>query len=287
MKSSNKFLPAQWLLRVIPVLALASSCQKPIHEPIAEMNRSEEISQMAKSGKAVYWFKRINEDNFSSEGWREQQVNIVKKTLIYSDLSDYVAIVCGPNNNNDPRLLQGAVSMNLPTDDDRTLFRTRLWKSGYSGTRLADLTELKFSTYVVQTAPATLILQIDVNGDGTHDFNIFYNQLYLQDANFPPLVLNSWQEWDALHQGVWRISQSIIPIPANLANGGTIQQIVAVYPNASIIDFPPTDEEGEGIRFNIGGPLIPFDNTVSYLDALIIGTKNQPHSTLFDFTCNQ
>ena len=27
-------------------------------------------------------------------------------------------------------------------------------------------------------------------------------------------------------------------------------------------------------------------NHISYFDALIIGTKNQQHSTLFDFTCN-
>ena len=287
MKSSNKFLPAKWLLRVIPVIALASSCQKAINDPGAEMNRSEEISHIAKPGFTAYRFKRINEDNFNSEGWREQQVNNVNNVLIYSDASDHVAIVCGPDNDNDPRLFQGGVSMNLPTGDDPTLFRTRLWKGGYSGTRLADLTELKYSTYVVQTAPATMILQIDVNGDGTRDFNIFYNQLYLQDVNVPPLVLNTWQEWDALHQGVWRFSQSKIPIPGNLANGGTIQQIVAAYPNARIIDFPATAEEAEGIRFNIGGPLIPFDNTVSYVDALIIGTKNQPYSTLFDFTCNK
>ena len=51
---------------------------------------------------------------------------------------------------------------------------------------------------------------------------------------------------------------------------------------------------GEGVRFTIGGnPKIgdnppPLSaNTVGYLDALIIGTKNQQRSVIFDFTCDQ
>jgi len=45
---------------------------------------------------------------------------------------------------------------------------------------------------------------------------------------------------------------------------------------------------GEGVRFTVGGtPRSLFDNTIGYLDALIIGTKNEQHSTLYDFMCDQ
>lgn len=30
-----------------------------------------------------------------------------------------------------------------------------------------------------------------------------------------------------------------------------------------------------------------YDNTIGYFDALIIGTKNEQQSTLYDFTCSQ
>ena len=35
-----------------------------------------------------------------------------------------------------------------------------------------------------------------------------------------------------------------------------------------------------------GNPRESYDNTIGYFDALIIGTKNQQRSTLFDFACN-
>ena len=253
-----------------------SACQKSINEPIAKTSRNQEKSQMRESGITPYQFERINEHNFSSKGWKVQQVNVVNGLTIFADSSDFMEIVCGPENNSDPRLIKGSVTMNFPNSANPTLRNIRLRKSGYSGTRLADLTELKYSTYVVQNAPATMVLQIDVNGDEALDFNIVYNQ-NLQGPNFPPVVPNTWQQWDPLHQGTWRLQN------LNL----TLQEIITAYPSARIIDVPPIGNNGEGIRLNIGGPLSRFDNTIGYFDALIIGTKNQQHSTFFDFTCSQ
>jgi hypothetical protein len=235
----------------------------------------------------LYEFERINKNNFTSLGWKEQQVNIASGTTTFSDESNHVEIVCGPENNSDPRLKQGCVTMNLPTSDDLTLRRIRLRRGGYTGTRLADLTELRYSTYVIQNAPTIMVLQVDINNDDAKDFNIFFNpQQYFQGNHYKPIQYNTWQQWDAL-QGLWHIEAGSLPeFPSGEC---TIQELISIpkYANARIIDTPPVGHNGEGVRFTIGGtPRELFDNTIGYFDALIIGTKNQQRSTLFDFACN-
>lgn len=267
------------------------SCQKSIEIPtdLNEIQASINSAHSGNQGVVPYKFERINENNFSSQGWKEQQVSIVNGVTVFADASAYVNIVCGPENTSDPRLIRGSVTMNLPTATDPTLRRIRLRKGGYSGTLLADLTELKYSTYVVQNAPAIMVLQIDVNGDEVKDFNIFYEpRTYIQPAGFPPLVLNTWQQWDPLHQGVWHIEAAVIPLPGGLADlECTIPEIVAEFANARIIDTPPLGHNGEGVRFTIGGnPRNLYENTIGYFDALVIGTKDKPVSTLYDFTCS-
>jgi hypothetical protein len=272
------------------IAVVAISCQKQILEPGTPSETNAVVSGQVNPVRTPYKFERINQQNFRSQGWMEQQVNIVGTTTIFSDSSDHVEIVCGPDNESDPRLIQGSVTMNLPTTADPTLRRIRLRKGGYSGTLLGDLTELKYSTYVVHNSPAIIVLQIDVNGDSVKDFNIFYEpRTSLQPAGFPPLVLNTWQQWDPLHQGVWHIEVAVVPLPGGLADRiCTIPEIIEVFPGARIIDTPPVGHNGEGVRFTIGGnPRSLFDNTIGYFDALIIGTRNEQHSTLYDFTCNQ
>jgi hypothetical protein len=39
------------------------------------------------------------------------------------------------------------------------------------------------------------------------------------------------------------------------------------------------------VRFTVGPPAL-YPNNVSYFDALIIGTADRNHSTLFDFKCD-
>lgn len=266
------------------------SCQKSIDKQ-ADINEIGSVanSSNSKQGVTPYKFERINEYNFSSQGWREQQVNNLSGGIqVFSDFSDHVEIVCGPENNSDPRLIPGCITMNLPTGADPTLRRIRLRRSGYSGTRLADLTELNYSTYVVNNCPANMVLQLDVNGDEVKDFNIFYDPRPIaQENNDHPFRLNEWQQWNAL-AGNWHAEVSTVPLPEALTHACTIEQIIAAFPNARIIDTPPVGHNGEGVRFTIGGtPANLFANTIGYFDALIIGTKDKPVSTLFDFTCSQ
>jgi hypothetical protein len=268
------------------------SCQKSIDQPASfdKLNTANKASASQGNGVNPYQFERINEYNFFSQGWKEQQVNIVSGVTTFSDLSDNVEIVCGPENTSDQRLINGCVTMNLPTGADPTLRRIRLRRGGYSGTLLSDLTELKYSTYVVQNSPTIIVLQIDVTGDDVKDFNIFWEpRAYIQSPDFPPLVLNTWQQWDPLNQGVWHIEVAVVPLPGGLADlTCTIPEVVAGFPTARIIDTPPIGNNGEGVRFTIGGtPRSLYDNTIGYFDALIIGTRDQQHSTLFDFMCNQ
>lgn len=271
------------------IVAFASlfivSCQKSILEPTMPEEARTAVSNQGR-GVTPYQFERINEQNFSSQGWRKQQINNSPTggPQIFSDESDYVQIVCGPENDSDPRLIKGSITMNLPTSADPTLRRIRLRKAGYSGTRLADLTELKYSTYVVYNCPTNMVLQIDINGDENIDFNIWYDpRTDFQEDKTHPVELNKWQQWDAL-AGTWHPEFTELLIPASLS----IAQLVEAFPNARIIDVPPLRHSGEGVRFTIGGtPRSLFDNTIGYFDALIIGTKNEQHSTFFDFMCDQ
>ena len=232
------------------------------------------------NGIAPYRFERVNEHNFNSQGWREQEVNLIQGQQQFLDESAHLSIVCGPENDSDPRLIKGSITMNLPTTSNPTLRRIRLRRGGYSGTYLADLTELKYSTYLVHGAPAAMVLQVDVNGDEAKDFNIFYAPEE-QDDSSNPVAFNTWQQWDALH-GMWGIESAAIPgLPAE----ATIDELITLHPYARIIDTPPIGNNGEGVRFTVGPPSLYPDN-VSYLDGLIIGTADQKHSTLFDFTCD-
>jgi hypothetical protein len=290
MKNNVNFFN-HWLCLAFCTM-LVASCQQDLQDDavLPAFATNSEGQNLSTRGVIPYQFERIHEHNFHAKNWREQQVNIISGVTIFSDSSDHVEIVPGPENNSDPRLITGCVTMNLPTAMDATLRRIRLRKAGYSGTLLSDLTELKYSTYVVHNCPAIMVLQIDVNGDEAKDFNIFFEpRPYAQPAGFPPLVLNTWQQWDPLNEGVWHIEVATIPMPGDLADGiCTIQDVSAEFPNARIIDTPPVGHNGEGVRFTIGGnPRSLFDNTIGYFDALIIGVAGKPQSTLFDFVCNQ
>ncbi len=261
------------------------SCRKLNDQTAAAKEMHEPANLPLNRGVIPYKFERINVHNFYAQGWKEQQVNIVGTTTIFSDLSDHVDIVCGPDNDSDPRLIRGSVTMNLPTSADPTLRRIRLRRGGYSGTLLADLTELKYSTYVVHNAPTIIVLQVDVNNDAAKDFNIFFSPTpRWQGTGYPPVLLNTWQQWNAL-QGTWHFEAvTITGLPAH----STIAELISLHPNARIIDTPPAGHNGEGVRFTIGGnPRSDYDDTIGYFDALIIGTRNKTISTLYDFTCDQ
>ena len=280
--SNNTFLP----VLVLATSLLSISCQKQIDkQDVAKPISSALYQSNLMNGVIPFQFERINEHNFYSQGWREQQVNLVSGATVFSETSDHVTIVRGPDNNTDPRLIPGCVTMHLPTTADATLRRIRLRRGGYSGTLLADLTELKYSTYVQHNAPTIMVLQIDVTNDEVKDFNIFFEpRPSMQQSGFPDVVLNTWQQWNAL-DGIWHFEAVTI---SGLPDKCTIAELLTLHPNARIIDTPPQGHNGEGVRFTVGGtPRAAYDDTIGYFDALIIGTKNNNQSTLYDFVSKQ
>ena len=280
--SNNTFLP----VLVLATSLLSISCQKQIDkQDVAKPISSSLYQSNLMNGVIPFQFETINEHNFYSQGWREQQVNLVSGATVFSETSDHVTIVRGPDNNTDPRLIPGCVTMHLPTTADATLRRIRLRRGGYSGTLLADLTELKYSTYVQHNAPTIMVLQIDVTNDEVKDFNIFFEpRPSMQQSGFPDVVLNTWQQWNAL-DGIWHFEAVTI---SGLPDKCTIAELLTLHPNARIIDTPPQGHNGEGVRFTVGGtPRAAYDDTIGYFDALIIGTKNNNQSTLYDFVSKQ
>ncbi len=264
------------------VKIVASGIVAAISIPIIVGQEKDDLTGPTFHGNGVtpYRFERINEKNFHSQGWREQEVNqIPGQGQVFSNESEHLSIVCGPEDDSDPRFIKGSVTMNLPTSTFPTLRRIRLRRAGYSGTYLADLTELKYSTYLVQGLPAAMVLQVDVNGDAAKDFNIFYAPE--EQGSDHPVLFDIWQQWDAL-SGVWGAEAVTIP---GVPSEATIDELIALYPNARIIDTPPAGHNGEGVRFTVGPPSL-YPNNVSYLDGLIIGTAHDQVSTAFDFTCN-
>ena len=85
------------------------SCRKPDQDEAADQRIAGSANEANRgNGVTPYQFERINVHNFHSQGWKEQQVNIANGFTVFSDESDHVEIVCGPENNSDPRLT-GAV----------------------------------------------------------------------------------------------------------------------------------------------------------------------------------
>lgn len=168
-----------------------------------------------------------------------------------------------------PPLGTGSLQMDTGASAyDGVIFHT----SGYASRRLADLTELKYHTYVTNNGScqtAYLVLQIDRTGDGVADDNLTFEPCYqLAGYGVPaqgPVVLRSWQPWDALMGGFW------------LNTGGppvfTLQSYLQKYPDAVLVNTP----HGTGaVRLQLGFGVV----VAAAADRLVIGFGGQ--STIYD-----
>ena len=160
----------------------------------------------------------------------------------------------------------------------------------YDNTRLADITQMGFSTYVTASPASsgniitpTLQFQIDLDGNGTRDSAMIFEPYYSTVANGgtqPNVSLGQWQTWDA-RGGKWWFNNATV-----FGCGGcvfpTFNAIIAAYPNAKILTWYPL-ADGYGTQFvagqnSAGAPWMNFDGNV---DAFTIAV-NAP-STTFDF----
>jgi len=148
----------------------------------------------------------------------------------------------------------------------------------FSGTKLADITSLKFSTYNPSLGNGG-----SVNRSGYLNFNVDFNGtdtwqkrlVYVPSQN-GTVVQNSWQEWDAISGGNAKWSYSGATWPGTGEAGTTLKtwsQILADYPNVRI----RVTDSWLGIR--VGEPYA--DGYTENIDKFVFGTA--AGTKTFDF----
>lgn len=158
--------------------------------------------------------------------------------------------------------LQQTIGVN---GDSFETFRNR----NHAGTRLSDLTELRYSTYVTSNngGQATYInLLVDWDGNGSIDDQIFFEPVYSGTV-----LLNTWQTWDALAGTWWALSSggsSFFPLSA----------YITLHPGATIVN---TSGGAGGVRLATGCGGAAWTNFVGYVDAFRIGVSGDV--TTYDF----
>src|SRR4030095_13729726 len=151
---------------------------------------------------------------------------------------------------------------------------------------LSYITELSFSSFIAHRennydAPF-IVLQIDLNGDGTTDNFLEFGPQY-QTAPWSTgiasdqgaVVTGSWQTWDILH-GVFWLGPDIDP-----EHGGAVFNLatyIGQHPAAKIINDAAI---GGGIRLSAGG-FAP--NFKCYTDNFRIGVNGATTTYDFEFT---
>lgn len=157
-----------------------------------------------------------------------------------------------------------------------------LGNGGFSGTRLADLTSLGYSTYVQQgndtVAPA---LQLNIDTDLT-DVHVGWQGRLVYEPYYTHAVTDGvWQTWNTLDNaeagnvGNWWFSDAGAAATSGCtqAKPCTWNEVLTVYPNAGINTQHP------GIVFKVGSNwAVPFTGNV---DAFTIGTATD--TTMYDF----
>jgi hypothetical protein len=189
--------------------------------------------------------------------------------------------VTGPET---PPVGPGSLRLTVGPDIDASHDAMEFRNVNFVGTKLADLTELTYSTYVDHPddhsgQAAFLTLRIDKDGNGTGDETMFFEPVY-QTGGYgtvdpsvsvpnqcsgmenPCAVVGEWQTWDALAGGWW-INTGGPPLD-------TIAHYVSVNPNATIVN---NDDGLGGVRIAAGYGSPPWPNFVGNVDALKINGK--------------
>lgn len=161
----------------------------------------------------------------------------------------------------------GSVEFRIPADGDQA---AQMRNNNYAGTRLADITELSYFTYVQQfiDEQAPYIILNLTNGD-----LLFFEPVY-QDATFFPtndqgnVVLNTWQDWDARRGGWWSLmglaganpGVGVKSLDFYIANNGD--------PNVAIA----TSTAGGAVRLVTGFGAGAWDNFIGNADNFRLAT---------------
>lgn len=186
----------------------------------------------------------------------------------YLESTASIEFVTGPAS---PPLPKGSIQYSLGTDGGgKALVGTTF----YANTPLSALTELNYWTYVQNyfngQAPA-IEIYIDNNGDQTPDDRLVFEPIYQNGSWFGPVqnggtvLLNTWQQWDALVGGWWTAHDGTFGPPTT-----TIPLYLQAHPTATILILTLTTG---------GGPT--WNNFVGNADALKIGVNGA--TTTYNF----
>lgn len=187
----------------------------------------------------------------------------------------------------------GVGSANLVTGPGAGDGSAQLRNVDWSGTPLASLTSLSYSTYATSIGGDQLPflnLYVSTTGNGIYNDRLWFEPVYsgagAGNGNTNPqpnIALNQWQSWDAL-SGMWytdSMSPNANAFPADPNGPGdhaiTFAEFVAANPNATIVN--PSVGVG-GIRF-ASGFSSPSDNYNTNIDAFTIGVNGV--NTTYDF----
>ncbi|MEA2597212.1 MAG: hypothetical protein QOF01_3681 [Thermomicrobiales bacterium] len=181
------------------------------------------------------------------------------------------AVVCGPGT---PPLPPGSTELRVGSNGDGA---AQLRPAAYNGLKLADLTQLTYSTYVVQDGSGGqapyLLLNIDLDGDGaTVEDLIFFEPVY-QDASYFPsnpqasLAVGTWQTWDALNGCWWSVNNVAGAGPG--INCKPLSDYLTAQPNSRLA----TTSAG-AFRIVTGFGAGAWDNFVGNVDNVTINGTN-------------
>jgi hypothetical protein len=208
------------------------------------------------------------------DGWTYQVVDDDSDTVTTGSTS----IVTGPGT---PPMGDGSLQFNVGAEGEDGV---QARQSGYDGQFLRDLAALEYSTYI-QTpgsggqAPY-LILDVDLNNDGTRDDLWFFEPVY-QDAVFcpenpqPALVTGAWQTWEATNGCWYSLFGTAGTGPG--ANAAPLATLLDAEPDARL----STNISGGSFRVVTGFGAGAWTNFVGNADAVNIGFQST--STTFDF----
>ncbi len=145
----------------------------------------------------------------------------------------------------------------------------------YAGTRMDDITALRYSSYQDNNANTVLAisLQFDIDYDLTDANNAFQGRLVFEPYLTGTVQQNVWQTWDA-RAGNWYASGAPGNGVCTPAVPCTWQQVLTAFPNAGIRNTTTS-----GLLFKAGGPWSPgFDGNVDAFNVGIGGFR-----TTYDF----
>lgn len=178
------------------------------------------------------------------------------------------AFVSGPST---PPLGSGSAQLALPAANNGYI----LWTGLYHGTRLADITELKYHTYGNSNVQA-ISLQFDVDDNGVDGDLGYQGRVVFEPYQMPGIVqANTWQEWDVLAGRWWATPGTNRPVSLICPQAApcTTAALLQAFPNLRVFGR---------FLFKAGSNWAGFQGSVDSLKISIM-TPDGVNTTTWDF----